>query len=67
MAENKEANLMSDIEELSNEVESIKRLLILMLVRSGATSIEISQALGVDSSTVRKMIPMRKARQPRKD
>jgi Mn-dependent DtxR family transcriptional regulator len=59
--------MASEFEKLSNEVESIKRLLILMLVRSGATSVDISKALGVDSSTVRKMVPMRKSRQPGKD
>lgn len=41
------------------ELESIKRLLILLLLKLGASSEEIGSALGVDSSVVRKMLPIR--------
>lgn len=37
------------------ELEDIKRLLILLLVKLGASSQEIGLALGVDSSAVRKL------------
>jgi hypothetical protein len=39
--------------------ESVKRLLVLLLLKLGATSDEIGMALGVDPSVVRKMIPIR--------
>jgi hypothetical protein len=42
-----------------NELESIKRLLIVLLLKFGASSQEIGVALGVDSSAVRKLFPMR--------
>jgi len=37
--------------------EDIKRLLILLLMKLGATSDEIGLALQVDSSAVRRMMP----------
>jgi hypothetical protein len=40
--------------------EDIKRLLMLLLLKLGATSEEIGLALDVDSSAVRKMLPARK-------
>jgi hypothetical protein len=46
-------------EELVNQMESVKRLLILLLLKLGSTSQEIGAALGVDSSVVRKMLPVR--------
>jgi hypothetical protein len=45
--------------EQLNDSESIKRLLILLLLKFGATSQEIGAALGVDSSVIRKMLPIR--------
>ncbi len=42
-----------------NDTESVKRLLILLLLKLGATSQEIGAALGVDSSSIRKMMPVR--------
>lgn len=42
-----------------SETESIKRLLILLLLKLGATSQEIGDALGVDSSLIRKMMSVR--------
>lgn len=48
---------MSD--EQISDAESIKRLLILLLLKLGATSQEIGDALGVDSSVIRKMMSIR--------
>lgn len=45
--------------EDARELESIKRLLILLLLKFGATSQEIGAALGTDSSVVRKMMPIK--------
>lgn len=42
------------------EIEDIKRLLMLLLIKSGATSEEIGLALQLESSVVRKMLPISK-------
>ncbi len=42
------------------DLEHIKRLLILLLIKLGATSDEIGLALKTDSSTVRRLLPMKK-------
>lgn len=44
----------------TDELVQIKRLLILALIRSGASSDEIALATGMGASTVRKMFPMGK-------
>lgn len=44
------------------ENESVKRLLMLLLLKLGATSGEIGAALGVDSSVIRKIFPIRNIR-----
>jgi hypothetical protein len=44
----------------TRELESIKKLLLLLLVKLGSDSDEIAMALGIDSSGVRKLISMRK-------
>jgi len=44
----------------SDSQEDLKRLLILLLLKLGSTSDEIGSALGVDSSSIRKMMPVRK-------
>jgi hypothetical protein len=49
------------------ELESIKNLLILLLIKSGATSEEIGRAIGVDSSVIRRMFPMRKTKKVKGD
>lgn len=41
----------------SEELDAVKRLLVLLHLKLGATSGEIGTALGVDSSVVRRMIP----------
>lgn len=40
-------------------LEDIKRLLVLLLIKLDSTSEEIATALQVDSSVVRRMIPFR--------
>lgn len=42
------------------ELENIKRLLIALLLKLGASSEELGTALGVDSSGIRRMFPVRK-------
>jgi hypothetical protein len=42
------------------DLEYIKRLLILLLVKLGATSEEIGLAIKADPSTVRRLLPMKK-------
>ncbi len=42
-----------------DELKDIKRLLIVLLLKLGASSQEISVALGVESSAVRKMFSMK--------
>ncbi|MBR0684654.1 hypothetical protein JQ594_01895 [Bradyrhizobium manausense] len=45
----------------SNEqLDDLKRLLILLLMKLGSTSEEIAMALQVDASAIRRMIPGRK-------
>ena len=45
--------------EKITELESVKRLLMLLLLKLGATSEEIGAALGIDSSGIRKIFPIR--------
>lgn len=42
------------------ELQNIKRLLVALLLKLGASSEEVGLALGVDSSVVRKMLPVKK-------
>lgn len=46
---------ISDIERLVAELDAIKRLLVLTLVRSGASQAEIAHALGVAQPTVSRL------------
>jgi hypothetical protein len=46
--------------ENEKQLEDIKRLLILLLLKLNSKSEEIAMALQVDSSAVRRMIPGRK-------
>jgi hypothetical protein len=46
-------------EELE-ELQAIKKLLMLDLIKSGATSEELERATGLDAGWIRKMFPMRK-------
>ncbi len=49
-----------DVAALAKEMEAVKRLLVLLLAKLGSGSKQIAMALGVDDSTIRKMISMRK-------
>lgn len=51
-----------DFSELVCEMEGVKRLLMLLLVKLGSDSSEIAMALGVDDSTIRKMISIRRVK-----
>jgi hypothetical protein len=44
------------------QLDDIKRLLVLLLMKLGSASEEIALALQVDSSAVRKLIPGRKVK-----
>lgn len=47
-------------EREARDLQDVKRLLILLLLKLGSTSEEIGAALGVDGSAVRRLIPSRK-------
>jgi len=47
-------------ENVARELDQVKRLLILLLVKLGSTSEEIGSALGVHHSRVRQMVPTAK-------
>ncbi len=47
---------------IKSELDSIKRLLILLLIKAGASQGEIATALGVDQSVVSRMVSARKVR-----
>ncbi|HAF23509.1 MAG TPA: hypothetical protein DCK93_11480 [Blastocatellia bacterium] len=49
-------------EKDAKDLKSIKRLLILLLVKLGASSPEIGGALGIDESVVRRLVPARKVK-----
>ena len=49
-------------EDAVKELDNVKRLLILLLIKLGSDSQEIAGALGVDSSVVRRLVPSGKVR-----
>jgi DNA-binding NarL/FixJ family response regulator len=49
-----------DIDPVEKELNNIKRLLVLLLLKIGTDQTEIALALQVDESTVSKWIPARK-------
>lgn len=51
---------MSETKSALKELRAIKKLLILLLIKSNATSEEIGETTDVDSSLIRKMFPMRR-------
>jgi predicted transcriptional regulator len=46
-----------ETEELTAEVRAVKKLLILQLLRSGATQSQIAAILGVSEATMSRMLP----------
>ena len=52
----------TDSDPIVTEVEDLKRLMILMLVKMGTPQGEIALALGVDQSSVSRIVPTRKAK-----
>lgn len=51
---------MNEKDLVLKELKAIKKLLILFSIKSGATTEEIGTALGVDSSRISQMVPVRK-------
>lgn len=47
-------------QDIQGTLEEIKKLLILQLIMNGVTSGNIAKVLGVDSSTIRHIIQIRK-------
>jgi len=48
----------------ADELEAIKRLLILQLITSGVQQTQIASALGVDKSVISRLVPTRKVKRP---
>ena len=46
-----------EVDRLQGDLESIKRLLVLLLLKAGATQTEVASALGVRQGTVSRMFP----------
>lgn len=53
-------------DDVLKELEHIKKLLILQLVRDGATSEEIGLILGITGGRVRQIFPMKKLKESKK-
>lgn len=53
-------NIPSD--SVQEELDAIKRLLVLLLIKAGTAQGEISLALGIDQSVVSRMFPARKVK-----
>jgi hypothetical protein len=49
-------------EAIRKELEAIKKLMIAELVKEGIATDVIGDIIGIDGSTVRKMIPVKKIR-----
>lgn len=47
-------------------MEAIKRLLILIAIQNGADSKDVAKTLNVDSSTIRHIVSIRKAKKSQK-
>jgi predicted transcriptional regulator len=44
------------------ELDAVKRLIVLLLLKAGASQGEVAMALGVDQSVVSRMFPARKVK-----
>jgi hypothetical protein len=53
------AEAKSDLARIAAQLEDIKRLAIMQLLVSGAQSGHIAKTLGIDASTISKMMPVR--------
>jgi transcriptional regulator len=51
-----------DLDPTLKELDAIKRLLILMLIKAGASQGEIAMALHTDQANVSRMFPARKVK-----
>lgn len=49
-----------------DELKALKRLLVLQLMMSGVQTTDIASALGVNKSTVSKLVPLRKVKRSKK-
>lgn len=57
MARKRQAN--DGLAEVAAELDAIKKLAILQLLVSGVQATQIAKALGVDKSTISRMVPAR--------
>ena len=48
--------------KILKELDAVKRLMILLLIKLGSDSNELGMALGVSDATIRQMISMRKVK-----
>jgi len=58
----KKGNRKAENSKLEQERDAIKRLLMLLLLKCGASQGEIAMALQVDQSTVSRLFPKRKVK-----
>lgn len=49
--------MSKETEEMTAEIRAVKKLLILQLLRSGATQSQIASILGVSDATMSRMLP----------
>ena len=52
---------------VQEELEAIKRLLVLQLITSGVQATDVAKALRVDKSVISRMVPARKVKKPARD
>jgi hypothetical protein len=62
MAKREGSSRGADLKDVVDELDGIKRLLVLLLVKLGSDSGEIGLALDVDSSAIRRMFPTRQVK-----
>ena len=53
-------NEVGNVDKLEDELVSIKKLLVLMLIKMGTTQEEIAASLGINQGLVSRMCPARK-------
>ncbi|OGM11429.1 hypothetical protein A2Z22_00930 [Candidatus Woesebacteria bacterium RBG_16_34_12] len=62
-----EKEVNRNLKKILNQLEAIKKLLVLQLSTQGINSVGIGSVLGVDSSVVRRMVPIRKIKKKSKN